>query len=521
MVPKPFSESREEPLAPAVIVVTPYSTGCCIAKEIQDRDFKLICLWTSWFCDTMKAHCPKSADGLHWDLVLDEQETIEATANLVLQQAAAHGLDVVSLVCGGEAGVDLADALSEYMGFLSNGTDIPNRRDKKVQQDLVKAKGMRSIREVCGSSWTKEVEDFLLNETYPVIIKPLDSAGSDGVMKCETFEAAKTHFLYLLNEHIMVNSEGACEDVLCQEFLRGTEYVVDHVSRNGVHKTVMVWRYDKRPVNGASFVYFGDVPVDVESEEAKMLIPYARGVLDALGVAHGPSHGEFIITEDGPCLVEMNCRAHGGDGIWQKLCRGLTGGYNQVDATVDAYLDPEKFDLLPDKPPSPFKTNGQCVDLVSYKGGIVKATPGYNVIRLLPSFVTMETHVAPGVKVKPTVDLASDAGTLIVMNDDKEALAQDIALIRQMESTGVLFQTEEEEQKTQAAIESGPFKLLSGSTRSSSMSFCPSLGRKFTLLDASSRADSLKFNPSMSKAARHRRLMSSESPHMFMASKHI
>ena len=31
---------------------------------------------------------------------------------------------------GGEAGVDVADALSEYLGLQSNGTGIENRRDK-------------------------------------------------------------------------------------------------------------------------------------------------------------------------------------------------------------------------------------------------------------------------------------------------------------------------------------------------------------------------------------------------------
>ena len=65
--------------------------------------------------------------------------------------------------------------------------------------------------------------------------------------------------------------------------------------------------------------------------EAQLIIPYVRKTLDVLGVKNGPSHGEVIITETGPCLVEMNCRANGGDGAWQPLARGLTpGGYSQV-----------------------------------------------------------------------------------------------------------------------------------------------------------------------------------------------
>lgn len=35
------------------------------------------------------------------------------------------------------------------------------------------------------------------------------------------------------------------ESVLVQEFMVGTEYVVNCVSRDGEHKVVSLWRYDK------------------------------------------------------------------------------------------------------------------------------------------------------------------------------------------------------------------------------------------------------------------------------------
>ena len=38
-------------------------------------------------------------------------------------------------------------------------------------------------------------------------------------------------------------------EVLLQEYLSGDEYVVDTVSRNGVHKCVAIWKYDKRRFN--------------------------------------------------------------------------------------------------------------------------------------------------------------------------------------------------------------------------------------------------------------------------------
>ena len=64
------------------------------------------------------------------------------------------------------------------------------------------------------------------------------------------------------------------------------------MSRDGVHKVVTIWEYDKRPVNGANFVYYGMRLVGSDSKKAKEMIAYADGVLDALGIKQGPSHME-------------------------------------------------------------------------------------------------------------------------------------------------------------------------------------------------------------------------------------
>lgn len=186
--------------------------------------------------------------------------------------------------------------------------------------------------------------------------------------------------------------------------------------------------------------YFGDIPIDPMSDEAKMIIPYTRGVLDALGVHNGPSHGEVIITTDGPCLVEMNVRAHGGDGNWRDMQKAMNGGYSQIEAAVDSYVCQKAFDRLPSLPPSPLLASGQCVDLVSFTQGTVKSTPGYDLIRTLPSFVWLETHIKAGSLVHTTVDMATDCGAVVVVNKDPKVLARDIAIIRHLEATNMMFE---------------------------------------------------------------------------------
>lgn len=187
----------------------------------------------------MKTHEPDSCKGLlKYTATLDEADTVADTAHLARDLCQTYHWNLTACVCGGEAGVDLTDALSEELGLLSNGTAVQNRRDKKVQQELARAAGLRAVRQASGTS-LEQVREFLQTEPYPLIVKPLDSAGSDGVKLCKTLDEAEDHVINLLGSE-MVNG-GYCEEVLCQEYLKGAEYVVDHVSRDGVHKTVMVW----------------------------------------------------------------------------------------------------------------------------------------------------------------------------------------------------------------------------------------------------------------------------------------
>jgi len=159
----------------AVIVVTPYSTGCCVALEIQELGYQIICLWSQGFSSTMKTHVPNSCRGkLVYAAEVEQASTLQGTADLVKDIAQSNDWTIVACVCGGEAGIDLADSLSEQLGLLTNGTDVANRRDKKVQQELIKAAGMRGVRQAAGTC-VEQVDAFLRSERYPLIVKPLDS----------------------------------------------------------------------------------------------------------------------------------------------------------------------------------------------------------------------------------------------------------------------------------------------------------------------------------------------------------
>ena len=185
---------------------------------------------------------------------------------------------------------------------------------------------------------------------FKVIMKPVDSAGSDGVTLCQSMEECqkafgdiigKTNVLGLVNEQLLV-----------QEYLEGIEYVVDMVSREGEHKCVAIWEYDRRSANGAGFVAFGQRLLTMDEPRAQELVAYQKKVLTALSINFGPSHGEVKWHQGEPVLVEVGSRCHGAEGFWMPVSDSVYG-YNHVECAIDSAESAAAFSKVPENPQAP------------------------------------------------------------------------------------------------------------------------------------------------------------------------
>lgn len=176
----------------------------------------------------------------------------------------------------------LTDQLSVQMGTRSNPLELSHaRRNKFDMGETVREAGVRAVRQYCGHTWD-EVMSFLEEwkpSPFLCVVKPIQSAGSDDVIKC-TSPAEVNEAFHKING--AVNRLGVVnEGVLVQEYLDGAEYVVDSVSRDGVHKITAIWEYDKRAANGHFNVYFGTYLRAASDELVIPLVGYAKQVTTA------------------------------------------------------------------------------------------------------------------------------------------------------------------------------------------------------------------------------------------------
>ena len=228
-----------------------------------------------------------------------------------------------------------------------------------------------------------------------------------------------------------------------QEYLLGDEYVIDTVSAGGKHKVVAIWKYDKRAANGAPVVYFGMRLLQLDAEpELAVMVSYVEGVLDAIGIEWGAMHTEVKLEARGPVLVEVNCRLHGGEGIWLPIADACLG-YTQVSAMCDAYLNHEAFGALP-QVPTTLRAHGAWVTVRSSSGGaITRMNPErIEAIRQLPSYLDEYLPLSVGSSVAMTVDACTVHGCFNLAHPDPAQLAADYATAQALVDAG-LFEVEE------------------------------------------------------------------------------
>jgi predicted ATP-grasp superfamily ATP-dependent carboligase len=333
----------------AVVVVDTFSTGFMLAYQAFVSGYQVISVFSADLGD-LASLVPEGLDfSFLGSCTLDGSMGESLGIEKLIAEIQNFGVPVDAVFAGAETGVELADELATRMGLRTNGTEQSEaRRNKFLMGETVRDAGVRAVKQLIASTWS-EIDEFIAAwqpSPFKVIVKPNDSAGSDDVTLCLSIEDVQKAFGHIIGK---VNGLGLVNKaVLVQEYLEGTEYVIDMVSKDGDHKLIGVWEYDRRPANGAGFVCHGQKTLLSTDERVPQMLAYQKKVVTALGVKHGPTHGEMKWFNDSPCLVEVGARCHGGEGIWVGVANEAYG-YNQVNAYVDSYLNESAWNAIPEE----------------------------------------------------------------------------------------------------------------------------------------------------------------------------
>jgi biotin carboxylase len=304
--------------------------------------------------------------------------------------------DPLWVIPGIESGVELADVLSEAMGLRTNGSaKSPARRDKHRMAEAVSAAGIPVVEQIVATDLDQ------LRDWYPggrVVLKPLRSAGNDGVRFCADLAEASRAFDELIGAASALGSTNAA--VLAQEYLVGAEYLVNTVGLDGDHHVTDLWRMHHITANGVPDLGAGARLLPRRGTAQDALVDYTLRVLAALEIANGPTHSEVKLTPDGPRLVETAARMCGAD---LHVPVHAATGTNQAEWTVRAYTDQKAFRATWALDYELHQHAG-LVNMVSPASGTLRAYPRMTELRALPSFHSASLASTPGAPIHRTVD---------------------------------------------------------------------------------------------------------------------
>ncbi|KXG83289.1 ATP-grasp domain-containing protein [Pseudomonas mosselii] len=419
-----------------VVVVDAYSIGSLIAPAFISRGYECIhvrstdnvnAFYESWFrpADFIK-DLPYISDAL-----LDEQ----------LSQ-----YNVQFVLAGCEFGVELAADLAAHFNVArhNNPAHAVRWRNKYEMHEALKRAGVRSIKHFRSAELVKIQEWIEEQNLFPVVLKPINSAGSDNIHICTNAAEVESAFAAVKGSRNIFLAQN--EQVLVQQYLDNAdfysemkadkgrdvdiEYCVNTVSVDGQHFVSEIIRVYRTRIGAAPVHDYNQLMCPVDNQDVySRLSEYVFSVLDALGIKHGVGHSELMIVNDEPVLLETAARMPGGIDL-SAYTRAL--GHNQLNLWVESLVNPQGFLDYRAKPRKKLFFHSSCVFLIARASGEIKRLPDVAVWKHIPGLHSIKIQHEG--MLSETNSLENSPGHVFILDKDRSSIQDSIQLLREAES---------------------------------------------------------------------------------------
>jgi len=241
-------------------------------------------------------------------------EAPEEAAYAVMQEQSGQRVDGV---------LALGDRPTLAAAYVARGLGIAHNHPASVEACRSKLR-LREVFHDAGlpTPWFRSLplqaipEPALMGITYPCVLKPISLSASQGVVRVNNraeFLAGASRLKRLLESaEIQATREQNLDRMIVEEYLPGREVAVEGLLTSGELRVLAI--FDKPdPLEGPYFEETIYVTPSRRSESEQELIKrsFAKATR-ALGLTHGPVHGEFRLNERGAWPIEVAARPIGG-----------------------------------------------------------------------------------------------------------------------------------------------------------------------------------------------------------------
>lgn len=203
-----------------------------------------------------------------------------------------------------ETPVCTAAYVAEKLGLPGIGTDVAQLFTNKYRmREKCREIGIDTIRYKLVSEENEAVE-FYRTLPGPAIMKPIDSAGSRGVVKITCAEDIRRHFAY---------SQKASQSgrVIIEDYIEGKELLIDGVTFQNQYQTLVCGEYRKCQVPGIFSEYLGKYPAEITPDQYEAVNALVKRIVEGFGLPWGRTHTEVKVNDRGVWLMETAARGGG------------------------------------------------------------------------------------------------------------------------------------------------------------------------------------------------------------------
>lgn len=399
-----------------VAVVNPISSGKCLVKSLEDIGANVMKIYE----DHLKPD--------HGDFFVFSNFD-ETVAHLKI-----HGIK--SIINGSEYGTFITDKLNYLMGFAGN--DFFKVQSRINKYEMYKQLQQSDLK--CAQSFTidsyDELESLHQKINFPMFIKPVDSAGSDGCKRVNDFNDLSASFKEIHGCYNLLGKKNS--SILIQEFIEGEQFIVNSVSLGGKHLISEVYRVRIDQHNGVP-IYRSIITLDMpaEGEVYSHITDYVKKCLTSLGVVEGAAHSELRLTNTGPCLIEVNSRIMGP--VLDVDAFYCAFGYSQPSLLCESIIHPEIFIRRLDYSVSIPKKHFSMVFLRCRVKGIISNRKGLENIRRLPGYHSIRNLPQIGYQSVNPLLTTGDFGIAYFCHEDRVLLEQSLSILHEMEDENIIF----------------------------------------------------------------------------------
>lgn len=351
------------------------------------------------------------------DYVLNaDHKNVDLVITILSQFQKKH--HIAGIFSRSEFGIETAAAAAAVLGipYASPFATIKKTRNKLLTKECLNQNNIPTG-EFMIAHCAEDIIEKWQADKYPIIIKPLNGAGSCSVTQINSVQEVKDKFILAEQQRSKMPVNDYRTDTtkgywLVEEFLKGIEISVECCTFDS--DTCVVAIHDK--YCDVCEPYFIEkmfvtpsprISVDLEKE----IIEISKRILKALDYTYGMSHIEYVITDQGPRLLEVNARIGGGMLLESVF---YSTGINFMETILDIHTGkcPE-INIV--------KREIVAMSLIcASKEGVVKEINGFEEVINDPGIVAAEPYTRVGEQVKARQ--ANYGGFLIARGDSYEQI---------------------------------------------------------------------------------------------------